>query len=128
MLEIGRAEVSELSLSLLLLECPHCRLRMAIDQEYIDRIGGISGECPGCGESYTVGEESDVKHFFGEHTCPDHCLRLVETLYFDCSDRVIIDTEKYGLCGIHSHSWQQIPRTVAGRLVQRCIVCGVWKF
>ena len=127
-----QVETGDGRVDFLFYECPSCGIRVGFEAVWVDRRG-IHNVCPGCSREFEVGEVSDASSFFGDHTCPDECVRAVEypngIKYLSCMDMFIEASvlEELGICKT-DHIWVQLPKLLDGRLVSRCQRCGCWKY
>lgn len=77
--------------------------------------------------SYKPESQADKQR---SHNCPQDCVRMIKTLYVDCEEQAlppeVVSTLK--VCQTERHRFEVLPMQVDGLGVERCRVCGCWKF
>lgn len=77
--------------------------------------------------SYKPESEEEKRN---SHECPQMCVRLIRTLYVDCEEQALPPEalEPLRLCSFDKHRFNFLTMQVDKKAVERCIVCGCWRF
>lgn len=107
--------------------CGECGTLWALEEQSFDEMNSMAGSCPMCGELVRKGGTKTMV-VSEQHNCPIDCARQYGSIYVDCEEKAISEEDLAVIRPCKQHFFVPVPKVVEGVQVERCQICGVWRY